>query len=212
MSNLNTLYAKFSRKWHKTIVGLGYLDAYSSLVNFDAHRRTDPAEHVLDVGTGTGALAKVFVEQHPKIKLLSLLDSSPEMLREARLNLSKISCKTRCIEGLLCTSKIQHSSIDTLLCAHVVEHTLNPVDSLQWFFDILRPNGTLILSVSKPHWCTSIVRWRWGHKAFSPDEFCSYLRKAGFTSIETVSYLKGPPSRTSCGYRAIKPNNAKVRH
>lgn len=205
INGLNRLYARFAGKWHNAVLRLGYLDAYRLLIQFDKDRRVGSAEYVLDVGTGTGALAMTFLEQFPDIKSLSLLDASPEMLQEALLNLVDATCEVQIITGLLGTKQIEYSSIDTLLCAHVIEHTPDPLESLQWFHKILRPKGIILLSVSKPHWCTSLVRWRWGHQAFLPEQTCEMLLKAGFTDIDTIAYLSGPPGRTSCGFRARKP-------
>lgn len=205
INGLNRLYAKFSGTWHKTVLRLGYMNAYRSLVQFYKEQNIEPANHVLDVGTGTGVLAMSYIEQIPDIKKLSLLDSSSEMLKEAKVNLKNVTCELQIIEGLLGTEKIKQTSIDTLLCAHVIEHTPNPMDSLQWFHNVLQPNGTLLLSVSKPHWCTHLVRRRWGHKAFSPKIICEMLSKIGFIDIEQINYHSGPPSRMSCGFYARKP-------
>lgn len=205
VNDLNALYARFAKKWHNAILRLGFMNAYQLLTRFDQERRIRPANVVLDVGTGTGALAKAFVENRPDVTSLSLLDASPEMLQEACLNLADIACEVHLIPDLIGTPQIKGSTIDTLLCAHVIEHTPTPLESLRWFFKVLRPNGTLLLSVSKPHWCTAIVRWRWGHKAYPPEQTCAMLAEAGFTDVEMITYPSGPPSRVSCGFWARKP-------
>lgn len=205
LNSLNRLYAKFSGKWHKAVLRLGYMDAYRSLIQFYKNQNIEPADYVLDVGTGTGVLAMSYIERCPDIKKLSLLDASSAMLKEARSNLVNTKFELQMIEGLLGTNKIKLASIDTLLCAHVIEHTPNPMDSLKWFHDVLHPSGTLLLSVSKPHWCTQLVRWRWGHKAFLPESICEMLESAGFIKIEKIFYNSGPPSRMSCGFYARKP-------
>ncbi|TBR41771.1 class I SAM-dependent methyltransferase [Marinomonas agarivorans] len=201
---LNKLYARFAEKWHSAVLKLGYLDAYRFLVQHYQERSLPVTNHVLDVGTGTGALAMAFTEAFPATKQLSLLDASPEMLKEAQTNLSHITCRLTTIEGLIGTEKINTASVDTLLCAHVIEHTPDPLASLEWFHQVLKPNGILLLSASKPHWCTALVRWRWGHKAFAPNQVCDMLIQAGFTDVTPISYRSGPASRMSSGFYARK--------
>jgi len=202
---LNKLYARFAGKWHKSVLRLGYMNAYESLIRVYKEKGGDATDHTLDVGTGTGVLAMTYVKSFPEVKQLLLLDASSEMLQEASTNLSHASCNIELINGLLGTPHIQPSSIDTLLCAHVIEHTPDPLDSLKWFYHVLQTNGTLLLSASKPHWCTSLVRWRWGHKAFRPQDVYDMLNEAGFTDVEIIPYSSGPPSRMSCGFYAKKP-------
>lgn len=123
------------------------------------------------------------------------------MLDQARTTLSDLQ-NTEFTCGSLGDAGFPRSSLDILLSAHVIEHLDEPLSGLKWFASLLRPGGHIALSVSKPHWCTALVRWRWGHKAFTPDTIQQMLTDTGFTDIQTIRFAKGPPSRTSCGYIA----------
>jgi len=202
---LKSLYARFADRWHQGVLRLGYLAAYDQLVAYDVDRRSSPVGAVLDAGTGTGALALSFVQKHPDVKQLTLLDMSPEMLARAQENLQAKGVETIPHVGALGTNEIASNIYETILCAHVIEHTDTPEDHLRWFCSRLTKGGTLLLSVSKPHWCTAIVRWRWGHKAFPPNFVLKMLEDAGFEEISEIRFKSGPPSRTSCGYRAKRP-------
>ena len=202
---LKSLYARFADRWHQGVLRLGYIAAYDQLIAYDADRRSSPVGTVLDAGTGTGAFALSFVQKHPTLKRLTLLDMSPEMLAQAEKNLHAKGIKTISCVGGLGTNDIAERSCETILCAHVIEHTNTPKDHLRWFCSRLSPGGTLLLSVSKPHWCTAIVRWRWGHKAYPPSHVTKMLEDAGFEDISEIRFKSGPPSRTSCGYRAKRP-------
>ncbi|MFL4470877.1 hypothetical protein ACERZ8_13650 [Tateyamaria armeniaca] len=61
------------------------------------------------------------------------------------------------------------------------------------------------MAISKPHWCTALVRWRWGNAAYPPEHSRAMLERAGFTDIITHPFRTGPPSRVSCGYIARRP-------
>lgn len=203
---LKSLYARFADRWHQGVLRLGYLAAYDQLVAYDANKRSSPVGTVLDAGTGTGAFALSFVQKHPAVNQLTLLDMSPEMLALAQGNLHAEGIETTAHIGGLGTMDISQNTFETILCAHVIEHTDYPEDHLRWFRSRLTKGGTLLLSVSKPHWCTAIVRWRWGHKAYPPALILEMLQAAGFVEISEVRFKSGPPSRTSCGYRAICPS------
>jgi len=198
---LSSLYAQFSHRWHSDITRLGYPAAYDELMT--ALPASGPAPTVLDAGCGTGALAQAWLKNNQTHSALHLLDSSADMLCQARSNLSQVP-NTVFHQDILGSTAIPENSCDLLLSAHVVEHLDTPQDGLSWFASRLRKGGQIALSVSKPHWCTALVRWRWGHKAFTPSDVHSMLTTTGFTNIQTVPFSKGPPSRTSCGYVAIR--------
>ncbi|WP_412550140.1 class I SAM-dependent DNA methyltransferase [Shimia sp. MIT910701] len=198
---LSSLYAQFSHRWHSDITRLGYPAAYDELMA--ALPSTTPAPTVMDAGCGTGALAQAWLKTNQPHKTLHMLDSSEEMLSQARVNFSATP-KTVFHQDILGSTAIPQSSCDLLLSAHVIEHLDTPQDGLSWFASRLRKGGHIALSVSKPHWCTALVRWRWGHKAFTPSDVHSMLTATGFTNIQSVPFSKGPPSRTSCGYIALR--------
>lgn len=198
---LSSLYAQFSHRWHSDITRLGYPAAYDELMA--ALPATTSTPTVLDAGCGTGALAQAWLKTNQPHSALHLLDSSEDMLFQARSNLSQVP-NTTFHQDILGTAVIPENSCDLLLSAHVIEHLDAPQDGLNWFASRLRKGGQIALSISKPHWCTALVRWRWGHKAFSPQQVHNMLTTTGFTNIQTVPFSKGPPSRTSCGYIATR--------
>lgn len=196
---LARLYARFAGGWQESITRLGYPQAYDLLVS-----TTHPvaARRVADIGAGSGALAQAWLRAHPRPDRLTLLDNSPDMLEQAR---RLMPAGTELAAGQIGDDCIGPDECDVILCAHVIEHTRDPEASLRWFRSRLAPAGRLFLSVSRPHWCTALVRWRWGHQAFEPDQIRRMLERAGFAGIELVAYRRGPPSRTSMGYRARRP-------
>ncbi|MEP3247262.1 MAG: class I SAM-dependent methyltransferase [Sneathiella sp.] len=185
---------------------MGYNQAYDKLCHFDATYRSKEAEvssgRVLDVGAGTGALSLSFLRHNDDCNRVELLDPSRVMLEFSRENFTDFDASVDLIEGGIGDQRIRPKTYDTVLCAHVIEHTDDPKESLCWMMSCLKPGGTVLLAVSKPHWCTSLIRWKWGHKAYEPDQLVAMLNDVGFEQVEAVSFRYGPPSRMSYGYRA----------
>ncbi|MEM1044687.1 MAG: class I SAM-dependent methyltransferase [Pseudomonadota bacterium] len=202
---LVTLYDRFAPTWHACIARIGYLDAYRHLVAAHPIRPRGNAMRVLDVGTGSGGLALCFADAMTAPVELDLLDPSAAMLDTAVQTLARSGHRARAIRAEIGTPEVQENRYDVALCAHVIEHCPDPVAALRWIARVMAPDGTLVLSVSKPHWCTALIRWKWGHKAYEPEEVRSMLAAAGFSEIVQVPFKAGPPSRMSCGYRARGP-------
>lgn len=199
---LSQLYARHAARWHQSITHLGYPEAYALLAKADLAARASPPATVLDAGCGSGAFAEQVVSNCPASLKLTLLDPSQEMLDQAMQR--DWAGPPETMLGALQDLAMSGRRFDTVLCAHVLEHTGDIETSLGYLVDALEPGGSLLLAVSKPHWCTALLRWRWGHRAYRPEEVCAALAHAGLTDIRTHRFVKGPPSRTSCGYRAVK--------
>lgn len=196
---LRAVYDAAAMGWQDGISRLGFLTAYSELM---AHSpRPGPDAQVLDVGTGTGAFATAWIARHGRPKALTLTDISPAMLAAAAERLAPV----RSLTVPLGTDMADVPPQDVVLCAHVIEHLDNPQAALTWLRDQLASGGTLIMAISKPHWCTALVRWRWGNAAFEPAQALQMLRDAGFVDVSAHAFSSGPPSRLSQGYIARRP-------
>lgn len=202
-SQLKQLYDTVAPTWQAGIENLGYMDAYSEL----AERACDAAptaenETILDAGTGSGAMSLAMTSIHDKAPDMQLLDLSPVMLEQAA---ARVPGTVRTVVGLIGCANLPEHRFDRVLCAHVIEHTVDPVASLEWLRDRLRPGGQIVLAISRPHWCTALLRWRFGNSAYRPEKVRQFLDAAGFKDISVHRHRRGPPSRTSCGYIAYTP-------
>ncbi|MEM8654495.1 MAG: class I SAM-dependent methyltransferase [Pseudomonadota bacterium] len=196
---LQSIYDVAATGWQSGISKLGFLAAYADLMQAVPTQPKPPK--VLDVGTGTGAFAKAWVETQGTPGALTLTDISPAMLDAAAAHLPGARTLTAPLGAPLDALPPQ----DVVLCAHVIEHLDDPQGALRWLHDRLAPGGALVLALSRPHWCTALVRWRWGNAAFSPAQARSMLAQAGFTDITLHPFAKGPPARVSHGYIARRP-------
>jgi len=199
------LYDAAASNWQAGLDRLGFIDAYQHLANRAlAYQPIGARELILDAGTGTGAAAAVLAQQSGQNDLgFDLLDPSTEMLELAGENVPGVQ---RRITGYLGEASVAQQAYDRVICAHVIEHCDAPQAQLNWLFERIRPGGMAILAVSKPHWCTTLVRWRWGNACFRPAEMRRMLASAGFSQIEISPHRTGPPSRISCGYLAKRPH------
>lgn len=199
---LAALYDRVASGWSATVMRLGYPAAYHALL---APRVPVRARSVLDVGAGTGAFAEAYLDCAGASGVpdqLTLLDPSGQMLDEATARLSARSARLAAVVAPAGGDSLHAERFDVALCAHVLEHLDDPDGVLGWIRDRLAPGGTLFLVVSRPHWCTALLRWQWGHRAFHPDDMLDRLTRAGFIDVHAIRFPLGPPSRTSMGYVA----------
>lgn len=154
---------------------------------------------VLDAGAGTGALSVAFVGGSSVPCQVDLFDISPEMLVLAS---DAVAAGSRCISGGIGAGKVAQDHYERVLCGHVIEHCPDPQAALHWLFRRLRPGGLAAFAISKPHWCTALVRWKYDSAAFEPERVEHMLAQAGFSEISRHPHASGPPSRISCGYLA----------
>ena len=197
MNDLAARYDAQAPRWHSLVTRLGYPAAYRALVEAATDRE---AGDVLDIGTGTGSFALTFARHASGIASLTLLDPSPEMLRQASANLRAESVAHEVVQAELGIAGLPPK--DTILCAHVIEHLDDPLAALRWIHDTLRPGGAALLAINRPHWCTALIRLVWRTRAWQPNHMKAILLEAGFTDVTIVPFHQGPPSRTSCGFVA----------
>jgi 2-polyprenyl-3-methyl-5-hydroxy-6-metoxy-1,4-benzoquinol methylase len=206
--SLRLRYDAVALRWQEMLSGLGYPEAYAVLAREHGARTAQLAcrcRRVLDVGTGTGALAAAVSDVQGRLLALDLLDISPSMLAIAKRRLETSAACVKTLPSAIGQTCLAAQSYDAVLCAHALEHLDDPEEGIVWMRDLLHPGGQLVLAVSKPHWCTALIRWRWGNRAYSSAEVVAMLKRQGFADVRVVPFQSGPPSRTSCGYIASAP-------
>lgn len=195
-ATLDRRYKSAAPKWSDRMRVLGYYDAYLGfLSHLPQGDRT--GKRVIDIGAGTGAMAEAWVAVNGAPEKLVLLDPSNAMLAkaEATLNGRGVRADYR-VESLTDNTMGQ---FDVLLGAHVIEHFADPARALRHMRRLARPGALLWLSVSKPHWCSTLIWLQWRHRTFRRAEINEMLEAAGFAVEHPYSFPAGPPSRTSFG-------------
>ncbi|MGJ3265016.1 MAG: class I SAM-dependent methyltransferase [Salinarimonas sp.] len=209
---LTSRYDAAARRWHGKIARLRYLDAYAAIAR-TARERIAPARpgaplRVLDAGAGTGAFSLALAATRAEPLALDLLDRSEAMLTAARANVEQAGLCCRTIVGALGERPLEDGAYDVVLCSHLIEHVPDPTAALADLYAALRPGGALRLVVSKPHWCTALLRLVWGHRALADAEVAARLAAAGLVDHARCPFALGPPSRTSMGHLARRPVGA----
>lgn len=187
-------YDRSAPRWGAKIQQLGYPRAYADLLRQDLMQ----SGAVLDLGTGTGALARAWIDVGGS-QNLTLLDVSTAMLKQAEERFRTVGILPRIIHSRFEDFQPTHK-YDAVIAAHFLEHCKNPENAMAQMADLLRPKGRLCLVVSKPHWCNRLLWLRFRHRWFSPESICRMAWAAGLSHVRTHRFTAGPPSRTSLGY------------
>ncbi len=199
-SELDLKYDAAAPAWADKMRLLGYYDAYLGFLASQTFRAST-GTRVMDIGCGTGTFADAWVAIQGPDQAITLLDPSKEMLSRAEAALKRRSAVSTLIQKTLEVFEPE-APFDCLLAAHVIEHQSDPLPTLACMRKVIRPDGTLWLIVSKPHWCNAIIWLQWRHKAYRPQEVGEYLAKTGWEIEAEYAFPTGPPSRTSWGYLA----------
>jgi demethylmenaquinone methyltransferase / 2-methoxy-6-polyprenyl-1,4-benzoquinol methylase len=104
-----------------------------------------PAARVLDVATGTGAVAVELVRQH-RCSVVGI-DRSPEMLAVARRRVAARGLDTRIElhEGRAESLPFPDGSFDALTVTYLLRYVDDPAATLRELARVLRPGGTLAM-------------------------------------------------------------------
>jgi demethylmenaquinone methyltransferase/2-methoxy-6-polyprenyl-1,4-benzoquinol methylase len=123
-------------------------DRYAGLLSFGQDPRwrrflvsrvdVGPQGTVLDVATGTGAVARELLER--KHCAVIGLDQSPEMLAEARRRLSQT---VKLVEGSAERLPFPDASFDALTFTYLLRYVPDPAATLRELARVVRPGGTI---------------------------------------------------------------------
>jgi demethylmenaquinone methyltransferase / 2-methoxy-6-polyprenyl-1,4-benzoquinol methylase len=112
-----------------------------------SHVDVGPADTVLDVATGTGAVARELIAQ--KGCAVVGLDPSPEMLEEARRRLPP---HVRLVEGDAESLPFPDGAFDAVTFAYPLRYVADPGAALRELARVIRPGGTMAgLEFGIPH-------------------------------------------------------------
>ena len=115
--------------------------------------RIPPGATVLDVATGTGAVARALLERGCDV---TGLDQSAGMLAVAR---ARLGDRVRFVEAGAERLPFEDASFDALTFTYLLRYVDEPGDVLRELARVVRPGGTVAMlefSVPRPPW-----RWAW---------------------------------------------------
>lgn len=104
--------------------------------------------HLLDVGTGTGRMAKIL---GPAASRVTAIDRSPEMLRIARTNLAAQNLPVELVQGDFMTLPLADASVDSIIMHQVLHYASTPDLVIAEAARVLRGSGHLLIADFAPH-------------------------------------------------------------
>jgi demethylmenaquinone methyltransferase / 2-methoxy-6-polyprenyl-1,4-benzoquinol methylase len=136
------------------ILGLGSGSWYRG----DALRRAGlaPGMQVVDVGMGTGLVAREILKITYEPQNLIGVDPSPGMLAQA-----KLPAQVRCLEGWAERMPLPDASADFIVMGYALRHIADLAAAFAEFKRVLKPGGkVLILEITKPAgpWATRLLK------------------------------------------------------
>lgn len=137
---------------------------------------------IADLGCGTGELIQQML--NPEIKEIIGVDSSPEMLEQARKRLKGSSAKLRL--GELEHLPVKTRRMDTVIMNMVLHYISQPGRPILEAYRVLKPGGIFLLSVLEKHKLENIRKMMGGEWfGFEKQEIKTWLKEAGFR-LKTV--------------------------
>jgi demethylmenaquinone methyltransferase/2-methoxy-6-polyprenyl-1,4-benzoquinol methylase len=101
--------------------------------------RIPPGSQVLDVATGTGAVASRLLRRGCSV---TGLDQSPGMLRVAR---ARLGDRVRFVEGRAESLPFEDASFDAVTFTYLLRYVDEPADVLRELARVVRPGGTMAM-------------------------------------------------------------------
>ncbi len=160
---------------------LGHFDLNNKIkemVSFDGN--------ISDLGCGTGELLEVLSE-NTNGKLIGI-DSSPEMLEQAKLKLSGID-GTELRLGELEHLPMGDREIDTAIMNMVLHHISQPKRPISEVFRVIKPGGVFILTDFEKHNKESIreiIGGEW--LGFKKENITLWMIEQGFDNVSVTSF------------------------
>jgi len=145
---------------------------------------------ILDVGCGTGNFLRKMKKYNMKCYGIEPNDFDKKNAKKHKLNI---------FHGTLTQAKYPDNYFDVITINHVLEHVNNPTRTLEELRRILKPNGTLIITVPQSNSLAhKIFKKYWIHLdiprhiyQYSTITLKKYAKKTGF-KIETITYKQRP--------------------
>lgn len=150
-----------------------------------------PADRVLDVGCGTGALLRRLAASHPTGQLTGV-DPVPGMLAVARRHLGS---EITLLEGWAEALPVPAERYDVVVSCNMFHYLQEPMNALAEMHRVLRPGGRLVIT----DWCDDFIACRicdWylrlvnrAHvKTYRVQACTAMLEQAGFLSVAADRY------------------------
>ena len=148
---------------------------------------TTPFQSMLDIGTGTGSLLKLF---SPLYTRAIGIDNNRDMLAVARVNLDKAGISNAQVRlGDVANLPVENETFNLVTIYQVLHFLSDPESAIFEAARVMRPGARLIIVDYAPHEL-EYLREKYAHirMGFSDTQMADWLDKAGLTLEKTLSF------------------------
>jgi ubiquinone/menaquinone biosynthesis C-methylase UbiE len=151
--------------------------------------REKPAQHLLDIGTGTGRILEVLA---PHFVRGTGIDQSHEMLSLARANLARAGVRHAEVrQGSMYALDLPDNSFDVVTLHQVLHYAEDPQAVLEEAARVVQPGGRLLMVDFAPHELVHLQREHaHRHLGFHDEQIAGWLIAAGLL-VNRPHYLPG---------------------
>lgn len=146
-----------------------------------------PGTDVLDVGSGTGRIARMMVRRYPNVDLVEPARGMIDVLKSSR-NLAVC----RIVRAGLQNLPFRDSTFDVITCIRVVWHLARPESGLVELARVLKPGGHLLFDIANPMSLTHVVERIRGSSVemvfTSQKDVANYLEGVEMDLVERVPH------------------------
>ncbi len=174
--------------------GFYVLAAMSRAENYNRwilrHIRSYLGRRVMEAGSGIGNLSALLLGN----RRLLLVDNEPmyvAMLRQRFGHRSDVRVDEADLTQSAAFHRWQSESLDTVLCANVLEHFSPDVQVLRNFHQVLTPGGHCVIVVPAGRWLYTVMDKELGHcRRYRTEELWAKMTAAGFEVVHVKQFSR----------------------
>ncbi len=148
----------------------------------------EPGRSVLDAGCGFGIYAVTLARMGYEV---TALDADESRIEGVRALGRSVSSKFEARVGDLCALPLPDASFDKVLCSDVLEHIEDDQAAVSQLARVLKPGGTLVLTVPSLGPLAHSVEEEYDHarEGYDLDELIALLKGSGLSPLDSTKYL-----------------------
>lgn len=188
-------YDNLSPTWDKTIQRMGFDRAYTNLFTDLAAdgqlTHLGGGAKIFDAGVGTGSLSYALAQAHTANMNFHGIDISDNMIEQAHANMSQLGIDAQLRTGDARYLPYEDNSFDCVITAHMLEHLDNPLIGLKELVRILKPQGTLLLVMTRKSVIGKYIDLQWRLNRVDEDTLQCWFSYLGLQHV-TQHYFAAP--------------------
>ncbi|MEM8860146.1 MAG: class I SAM-dependent methyltransferase [Chloroflexota bacterium] len=187
-TELRQRYDHLAAGWGQVVEKLGYARAYQRLfqkIKKDGYLNNIPRNNsvIMDSGIGSGDLSLALSKTLGQPLSIDGVDISAEMLAQASDRLTANGDFVNLHQANVTELPFNSHQYDLVMSAHTLEHLDSPESGLVEMVRVAKPNGLLLVIVTKPSLWGRWIQYRWGIQLLGPYMLAAKLHALGVTDM-----------------------------